>query len=112
MGTATLDVENIGAGTGATAYRRIDARKLTGYAALPLTPDLLYGEVLAIAGVMRGGQGDAFIACVFLNDYVSEFYYPTWSGAEFTFHPDDLLFLRSITIVPATIRLVLNLTDA
>lgn len=104
MGTATLDTYNAGAGAATVTYRLIDSGVLVGQAISPLTAGITYGDVLAIAGIMRGGQGDPFIECVFFSDYLSDTIRPVWNGAWYQVGAGSSLFLRVVALTACTVR--------
>jgi hypothetical protein len=107
MGTAVVPAAAAGTGAPEFAYRRIDAGQLQDVALNPITPAILYGQVFATVGVMRGGRGDQFIEAVFISDYVSQNHRPT-SPCTYRFQSNDELFVRLVTIIPVELRLGLT----
>ena len=108
MGTAVVPAVGTGSGVAEFAYRRIDNGVLQGVALNPITAAVLYGQVYATVGVMRGGRGDQFIEAVFISDYVSQNHRPTWPGS-YTFQTDDEIFVRIVSITAVEVRLGLTI---
>ena len=103
-GTATLTLTSSGTGNAVFQFRRMDVGQLQGLALSNRASAIFYGEVMATVGVMRGGRGEEFTVAVFINDYVSDEYKPSYNGT-YNFTTEDILFLKLISPSVRTIRL-------
>ncbi|OGK10159.1 MAG: hypothetical protein A2Y63_00270 [Candidatus Riflebacteria bacterium RBG_13_59_9] len=104
MGTASISITTTGPSTPEYAYREVESGVLTGIAVVPLATGLNFGQCMVIAGVMRGGRGDAYVVATFLNDYVSDLHRPYYPGP-FTFVAGDTLYIEIVSAVATSVRL-------
>ena len=105
MAAFNIDVDPVSPSTAGEGYRGAETGHLRSVAVSFRGPLIDFGRVYVQVGSMLGGRGTEYVVAMFINAYVSNKFFPGWTG-DYPFSPYEEIFVRAWANTSRTVRVM------